>query len=267
VAADELLFDGERCVGATLRDTDTETATAFEQRASCVINAAGPRAYRRPGLAAPAVKLVKGEHRVLQEIADLEHAFLLTASSDGRVFFVILWNGGTLVDTTESSALDAIGIGVDEAETKYLLDAVNALMPGLAWTPDDVISRFAGVRSLQAVYAERLAAVSRQFTVLRPRSGLVWLLGGKYTTARSLTLPHGTGISRVEAPIDENPDWAQRIHPDVPYLRPEVVLSVRDEMPRTDEDIVRRRMPLNRVVPPGEWLAEVKALVMVVVAA
>ncbi len=111
MAADELLFDGERCVGATLRDT--ETGTAFEQRASCVINAAGPRAYRRPGLAAPAVKLVKGVHRVLQEIADLEHAFLLTASSDGRVRFVILWNGGTLVGTTESSVLDATGIAVD----------------------------------------------------------------------------------------------------------------------------------------------------------
>lgn len=322
VAADELLFDGEACVGAKLRDT--ETGAAFELRASCVVNAAGPWAHRLPGTTPPAVKLVKGVHLVLPAIPGLEDAFLLTAPSDGRVFFVIPWNGRTLVGTTESSVLDASGIGVDDAETRYLLDAVNALMPGLAWTPADVIGRFAGVRSLQAEDAESLAAVSREFTVLTPRPGLVWPLGGKYTTARcdaveivdrvfdslgrpavesrtdrsplagapqeirdlgeftgwqaeaiaglarrgfdaeiarSLTLRHGTGISRVEALIDENPAWAQRIHPDAPYLQAEIVLAVRDEMARTVDDVVRRRMPLSLVVREApEWRANVAAL-------
>jgi glycerol-3-phosphate dehydrogenase len=182
IAADELLFDGERCTGARLRDT--ETGSSFELRAACVVNAAGPWAHRLAGTAPPAVKLVKGVHLVLPAIPGLEDAFLLTAPSDGRVFFVIPWNGRTLVGTTESSVDDATGIGVDDAETRYLLDAVNALMPGLGWTPDAVLGRFAGVRSLQAEDAESLAAVSREFTVLKPRPGLVWPLGGKYTTAR-----------------------------------------------------------------------------------
>ena len=78
--------------------------------------------------------------------------------------------------------------------------------------------------------------------------------------ARSLSLRHGTGIRRIEALIDENPAWAQRIHPEAPYLRAEVVLAVRDEMARSVEDVVRRRMPLSLVVPPGEWRAEVRAL-------
>ncbi len=321
VAADELLFDGERCVGAKLRDT--ETGAAFELRAACVVNAAGPWAHRLPGIEPPAVKLVKGVHLVLPAIPGLEDAFLLTAPSDGRVFFVIPWNGRTLVGTTESSVLDASGVGVDDTETQYLLDAVNALMPGLGWTPAQVIGRFAGVRSLQAEDAESLAAVSREFTVLSPRPGLVWPLGGKYTTARcdaveivdrvydslglpavesrtdqavlpgaphevrelgdftgwqteavaglarrgfdaetarSLSLRHGTGITRVEALIDENPAWARRIHPDAPYLQAEVVLAVRDEMARTVDDVVRRRMPLSLVVPAGDWRAEVSAL-------
>jgi len=322
VAADELLFDGERCVGAALRDT--ETGQRFELRASCVVNAGGPWAHRLPGAPAPAVKLVKGVHLVLPAIAGLEDAFLLTAPSDGRVFFVIPWNGRTLVGTTESSVLDATGLGVDDTETGYLLDAVNALMPGLGWTPADVISRFAGVRSLQAEDAESLAAVSREFAVLTPRPGLIWPLGGKYTTARcdavdivdrvfdslgrpavasrtdrlplagaphevrdlgdftgwqqeaisglarrgfdaetasALTLRHGTGIRRVEALIDENPAWAARIHPDAPYLGAEVVLAVRDEMARTVDDVVRRRMPLSLVVPDAPaWRAKVAAL-------
>jgi len=182
VAADELLFDGDRCIGAQLRDT--ETGKRFALRAACVVNAGGPWAHRLPGAAPPAVKLVKGVHLVLPAIPGLEDAFLLTAPSDGRVFFVIPWNGRTLVGTTESQVDDATGIAVEDAEARYLLDAVNALMPGLGWTADDVIGRFAGVRSLQAEDADSLAAVSREFTVLTPRPGLVWPLGGKYTTAR-----------------------------------------------------------------------------------
>ncbi len=193
VAAESLSFDGERCTGATLRDT--ETGERHTVHARCVVNAAGPWAHRLPGMDRMAsgdgtqaaklpVKLVKGVHLVMPAIPGLEDAFLLTAPSDGRVFFVIPWNGRTLVGTTESSVSDATGVGVSEDETRYLLDAVKALMPGLGWTPAQVIGRFAGVRSLQAEDAESLAAVSREFTVLEPRPGLVWPLGGKYTTAR-----------------------------------------------------------------------------------
>ncbi len=330
VAADSLTFDGERCIGASLRDT--ETGEVYTVKADCVVNAAGPWAHRLPGMggsdgrqaATLAVKLVKGVHLVMPAIPELEDAFLLTAPSDGRVFFVIPWNGRTLVGTTESSVDDATGVGVTEAEAQYLIDAVNALMPGLAWTVEQIIGRFAGVRSLQAEDAESLAAVSREFTVLEPRPGLVWPLGGKYTTARcdaveivdrvlqslgrepieshsdrdtlpgapheirelgdfsgwqaeavaglarrglaadvarSLSLRHGTGIGRVEALLDENQAWAERIHPDAPYLAAEVVLAVRDEMARTVDDVVRRRMPLSLVVhDQPEWRARVAAL-------
>ena len=326
VAADSLSFEGERCIGANLRDT--ETGEVYAVRADCVVNAAGPWAHRLPGMADGnanlAVKLVKGVHLVMPAIAGLEDAFLLTAPSDGRVFFVIPWNGRTLVGTTESSVDDATGVGVTEAESQYLIDAVNTLMPGLGWTAKDVIGRFAGVRSLQAEDAESLAAVSREFTVLEPHPGLIWPLGGKYTTARcdaveivdrvlaslgrepvesrsdrdvlpgaphevrelgdfsgwqaeamtglsrrgleadvarSLSLRHGTGLARVEALLDENPAWAERIHPQTPYLAAEVVLAVRDEMARTVDDVVRRRMPLSLVVPDDPaWRARVAAL-------
>jgi len=322
VSAEAMRFDGERCVGALLRDT--ETGDSFELRVPCVVNAAGPWAHRLPGAKPPAVKLVKGVHLVLPAIPRLEDAFLLTAPEDGRVFFVIPWNGRTLVGTTESSVLDVSEAVVTAEETRYLLAAVNALMPGLAWTPEQVIGRFAGVRTLQAEDAASLSAVSREFAVLEPQPGLIWSVGGKYTTARcdaielvdkvleslgrpavesrteasplpgaphevkelgdftgwqveavaglarrgiapdvarSLSLRHGTGISRVEALIDENPAWGERIHPDAPYLAAEVVLAVRDEMARTVDDVVRRRMPLSLVVDDApEWRARVAAL-------
>lgn len=309
IAAQALLQDGERCIGARLHDADS--GAHFDLHAACVVNAAGPWAHRLAGAAAPAVKLVKGVHLVLPAIPGLSDAFLLTAPQDGRVFFVIPWNGRTLIGTTESSVLDVSEAVVTAEETQYLLDAVNALMPGLGFTPAQVIGRFAGVRTLQAEEADSLSAVSREFAVVLPQPGLVMPIGGKYTTARvdaidivdavqrslgrpvsaattdrqvlpgapqedarlgdftgwqieaigglqrrgldadiasSLTLRHGTRVSRITALLDEQPQWSARLHREAPYIEAEVVLAAREEMARSVDDVLRRRMPLALLV-------------------
>ena len=186
VEALSLIENAGHVRGATLRDV--ETATSFTVEADVTINAAGPWARALTasavGDAAGAVKLVKGVHLVLPRIGGLEDAFLLTAPQDGRVFFVIPWYGRTLVGTTESSIADATQAVVTAAEQAYLLDAVNALMPGLGWTEADVIASFAGARTLQAEDAESLSAQTREFAITTPKPGLIWPIGGKYTTAR-----------------------------------------------------------------------------------
>jgi glycerol-3-phosphate dehydrogenase len=326
LAAEQLVFENGRCAGALLRDT--ETGEHFPLRADCVVNAAGPWAHQLTGEAAPAVELVKGVHLVLPAIPGLVDAFLLTAPQDGRVFFVIPWMGRTLVGTTESAVADVREAVVTEAETAYLLDALAALMPGLGWTPEDVIGRFAGVRTLQAEDAQSLSAVSREFAVTVPRPGLVMPIGGKYTTsrvdaieivdqvmaqlgrargesstqrqplpgapqefatlgdftgwqgeaigglmrrgldediARSLTLRHGTRCTCIHALLDENPSWAARLHPEAPFIEAEVVLAAREEMARSVDDVVRRRMPLSLLVKADResdtgWRARTAAL-------
>jgi glycerol-3-phosphate dehydrogenase len=182
VAATELMQQDGRVIGARLRD-ETD-GSSFELRADCVVNAAGPWGRALVGESAPKVKLVKGIHLVLPAIVGCEEAFLLTAPQDGRVFFVIPWYGRTLVGTTEAQIAEASQAVVTPAEQQYLLDAVNALMSGLRWSAADVIAGFAGARTLQDEDAESLAAVSREFTITEPRPGLVWPIGGKFTTAR-----------------------------------------------------------------------------------
>ena len=329
VTARTLLEHKGRVTGARVQDVDT--AAEFEIRADVTINTTGPwgrsLAATVLGEQASAVKLVKGVHLVLPAIAGLQDAFLLTAPQDGRVFFVIPWYGRTLVGTTEATVTDVSETLVTEAEQTYLLDALRAQMPGLGWSDSDVISRFAGARTLQAEEAESLSAQTREFTITTPKPGLIWPIGGKYTTARcdaaelidtvyavlekqgpvslthryplpgapvgtregsvmlgdftswqveaiaglqrrglardiaeSLTERHGTRISAIAALLDENPEWAARLVDDAPFIEAEVILAVRDEGARSDEDIIRRRMPLMLMTRPGVWQARVTAL-------
>ncbi|MDR3418574.1 MAG: glycerol-3-phosphate dehydrogenase/oxidase [Nevskia sp.] len=182
VEATALLEQDGRVVGARLRDA--ETGASFELRAGCVVNAAGPWARALVGAGAPGVKLVKGIHLVLPAVVGCEEAFLLTAPQDGRVFFVIPWYGRTLLGTTEAEVRDPADAVVTPDETHYLLQATQALLPGLRWSAGDVIGGFAGVRTLQPENGASLSAVSREFAVLEPKPRLLWPVGGKYTTAR-----------------------------------------------------------------------------------
>ena len=178
--------DDGRIIGASVRDT--RSGLRFDIAAACTINCAGPWAREliagALGEAAPKVKLVKGVHLVMPTIIGLQEAFLFTAPQDGRVFFVIPWYGKTLLGTTESSIADIADAQVTAAEAQYLLDAVNTLMPGLGWSEQDVIARFAGARTLQAEDADSLAAQTREFVITAPSPGLLWPIGGKYTTGR-----------------------------------------------------------------------------------
>lgn len=178
------LSPGDRGVRVELQDM--ESGDGFALHARCVVNAAGPWASALMGRSAPAVRLVKGVHLVLPGVPqpDIPEAFLLTAPQDGRVYFVIPWYGRTLVGTTESQLTEPSEPCITEAEQAYLLEAVAHAFPGLNWGPDDVLGRFAGVRTLQAEDAENLSAVSREFVITRPAARVIQPIGGKYTTAR-----------------------------------------------------------------------------------
>jgi glycerol-3-phosphate dehydrogenase len=181
LAAESLLEDSGTVVGARVHDRLADAR--FELRARVVVNAAGPWAPQLAGAAAPRVRRVKGIHIVVPAIPGCDSAFLLTAN-DGRVFFVIPWYGRTLIGTTEQEVDDPDRAEATDDEVRYLLAGVRNGLPGLPWTEGDVIARFAGVRTLQAEDAENLAAVTREFTVLAPRPGVLMPLGGKFTTAR-----------------------------------------------------------------------------------
>jgi glycerol-3-phosphate dehydrogenase len=182
LSAASLIEERGRICGA--RVLDERSGETFELRAGVTVNAAGPWIRDLLGADAPAIKLVKGTHLILPAIPGCNEAFLLTAA-DGRVFFVIPWYARTLVGTTESTVQHPSEAVPTIEETRYLLDGVRRGLPGIAWTENDVIGAFSGVRMLQAQDSASLAAVSREFEVRSPKAGLVMHVGGKYTTSRS----------------------------------------------------------------------------------
>ena len=183
VEAISLIEHEGRVSGAEVRDT--ETGEHWSMKAAATVTTTGPWTPQLLGAVSPKVKLVAGTHLVLPAIPDCHSAFLLTAPQDGRVFFVIPWYGRTLVGTTESQVTVAEDAKPSDAEERYLLAAANAWLPGVGWTANDVLARFAGVRALQAQATENLSAVTREFVIKTPCAGLIAPIGGKYTTARS----------------------------------------------------------------------------------
>jgi glycerol-3-phosphate dehydrogenase len=183
VHAEALLRDETGAViGATLRETLGDAR--WDLAARHTVAAVGPWVRELVGTQSPAVQFVKGTHLVMPGIPDCHSAFLLNAPQDGRVFFVIPYYNRTLVGTTEVSVSAPAETLPSEEECRYLLAAAHAWMPGLPWREEDIIQRFAGIRTLAAQGAGSLSKVSREFEITRPAPGLTVPVGGKYTTAR-----------------------------------------------------------------------------------
>ena len=80
-------------------------------------------------------------------------------------------------------------------------------------------------------------------------------------TAGICALRYGTRTASVLDRIRSDPKLAQRIVPDAPFCRAEIVHAVRQEMARTLDDVVRRRIPLLLVSRlTRQTLGEIAAL-------
>jgi len=195
VRAERLLYENGAVVGAALKDQLDDQQ--WELRARHTVATVGPWVKELTGDASPAVQFVKGTHLVVPGIPHCHAAFLLNAPQDGRVFFVIPYYNRTLVGTTEVSVERPADAQPTAEETRYLLAAAHAWMPGLSWGEADVIQRFAGIRTLQAQDANSLSSVTREFEVRQPKPGLTTPIGGKYTTARLDAAEVIDGVARA----------------------------------------------------------------------
>ena len=226
------------------------------------------------------VAVSQGIHLVLpRRFLPGETALMVPKTADGRVLFAVPWHGCVVVGTTDTAlpspsleprALDAERDFVMEHARRYL-----AKDPSDA----DVLSIFAGQRPLVRAGGGATAALSRDHTIVVSGSGLITITGGKWTTYRRMAedavnraeivagmegrpcataelpihgatwaeiceanlQPYGADATAVADLIANEPEWAEPLHPALPYQRGEVVWHARHEMARTVEDVLARR--------------------------
>jgi glycerol-3-phosphate dehydrogenase len=132
-------------------------------------------------------RLAKGIHLVMPAVLK-DEALLLTAQSDGRVFFMIPWYGLTLLGTTDIDFKDDVEqIFADASDIAYLLAAANDYLK-TPWTEADIIGGFIGVRvfkqNIQPASSSPPSAISRGWELKSAPNGVHYALGGKITSSR-----------------------------------------------------------------------------------
>lgn len=176
---------GDAVTGATVIDTTDHSA--IEVSADCVVNATGVWSNDVSALAGcdsdPQVRMSKGVHLVVpRDCIDSDSGLILR--TEKSVLFVIPWQQHWIIGTTDTEwTLRKEHPAATAADIDYLLSRVNAVLR----TPidrGDIVGVFAGLRPLVRGDSNSTAKTSREHAVSHPISGLVSIVGGKYTTYR-----------------------------------------------------------------------------------
>lgn len=273
-----LLNSGGRIAGVAAQDA--ETGEPFEIRARAVVNATGVyadalRLLEDPGATA-LVAPSQGIHLVLDaDFLPTRNALLIPETEDGRVLFAVPWQGKLLLGTTDTPRNDFPPEPQPFAtEVDFLLRAATDIFEQ-APRPEDVRSAFAGLRPLlrpSGPAGASTAALSREHAVLVGRAGMVTVVGGKWTTYRTMasetvdraaalaglaaapsttadlklhgcpeTPTEADGYGRDAAVLATLPGHDRPLHPRLALTEAMVRFAARFESARTVEDVLARR--------------------------
>jgi len=280
-----LLKDGELVSGVVA--IDQETGEEFKIKSKVVINATGVFADEviqmdepgKPDMITPS----QGIHLVLDKsFLPNKYAIMVPHTSDGRVMFAVPWHNHVVVGTTdtllENHSIEPVAL---ESEVDFVLETAGQYLVKNP-TREDVLSVFAGLRPLAKPEDENKATkeISRGHKIIISVSGLITIIGGKWTTYRKMaedTIDKATmlgGLPERECITKHLPIHGFRLDID-PYndpmshygldkedilaigeeeagisgylseklniLKAQIVWAVRKEMARTVEDVLARR--------------------------
>ncbi len=241
---------------------DAESGEVFCVNAKAVINATGVfcDAIRTMSddMAKPIVTFSRGIHLVFdRKFLPGDSAVMIPKTSDGRVLFCIPWLGSTLIGTTDTpvKSADLEPIALD-AEIDFVIETAGRYLSQKP-TRKDILSVFAGIRPLvKSGHMTKTSSISRGHALFVDDSGLITITGGKWTTYRQMAedavnkaleignlkrKPSVTARLAIKASNAVPDKTSERLHPDLPYTRDDVIRAVGDEMARTVEDVLARR--------------------------
>jgi glycerol-3-phosphate dehydrogenase len=265
--------------------TDISSGEVYRIKGKVIINATGVFADDLHRMddpeSKPTIRPSQGVHIVLdRSFLPGSSAIMIPKTDDGRVLFAIPWYDEIVIGTTDTP-LDIISSEPKalESEINFILGTAEKYLvraPGR----DDVLCIFAGLRPLAADPDNPSATreVSRRHKITLSPSGLLSVIGGKWTTYRRMaeetldraikagflekrkcitselklaTSKPGTGSERlriygdqsaeIEKLINENPGLGDQMDPRLPYTKAELIWICRNEMPLNLDDLLARR--------------------------
>jgi len=176
-----------RVAGVKVRDNiDGKMYNVYAKKIICC---GGPWSNELMSMETPSVQTrvrpTKGVHIVYDQVF-CDDALLITSKADNRIFFIIPWLGHSLVGTTDTDFSGSPDeVFCEEADIEYLFTEAKRVFPGVHFTREKIISTFAGLRPL-AHQSGSPSAVSRKHVFYESYAGVVFVMGGKYTTYRSI---------------------------------------------------------------------------------
>jgi glycerol-3-phosphate dehydrogenase len=195
------------------------------------------------------VRPSRGTHVVLERrFLPGDAAVLLPDVGDGRVAFLVPWRDRVLLGTTD------VAMEAPEAEPRASAGEIRELLATAARSlreppsVEDVRSVFAGVRPLVGAGGRSTASIPRDRLLQVSEGGLVTITAGKWTTYRAMA-EEAVDRAAVVAGLPARPCRTATLVLEgapsprgVPITEEEVVRAARDEMARTVEDVLARRL-------------------------
>lgn len=272
-----------------IKAKDIETGKEYEAKGKVVINATGVYVDNVLQMDKPNaphfVKPSQGVHLTLDSsFLPGDSALMIPKTSDGRVLFAVPWHNKVIVGTTDTVR------EVPELEPRALEEEINFILSTAALymvkkpTRADVLAVFAGLRPLAAPQGDgkNTKEISRSHKIMVSDSGLVTIIGGKWTTFRRMaqdtvdkaiqvgnlpakacvtadmpihgydtTVDHnnenhvyGSDLSALQALEKAEPALAEPLLDTFPFTTANVVFAIRDEMALHVEDVLSRRIRL-----------------------
>ncbi|RSL81297.1 hypothetical protein CEP52_017232 [Fusarium oligoseptatum] len=182
---------GQIC-GAKVRDV-LEGSQAFTVHAKGVINATGPFTDAIEQMDEPSREPIvapsSGVHIMLpKRVCPNGMGMLDAATSDGRVIFVLPWQGLTLAGTTDNPCNVEKAPVAQQDDVDFILNEVSKLLSSESvLSRDDVLAAWSGIRPLvRDPRAKNTESLVRSHLITVSPSGLLTCAGGKWTTYRQM---------------------------------------------------------------------------------